>query len=224
MKRFAAVIVSLVLMAGEWNAADKAPQEKAPATKPATQPGKGWICLFDGKTLQGWKASENPKSFQVKDGVIVAHGPRAHLFYVGPVKDHNFKNFEYRVDVKTTPGSNGGLYFHTQWQERGWPSHGFEAQVANTHPDKRKTGSLYGYQDVRKSPVKDNEWWTQGIIVRGRRIVIQINGKTVVDYAVPDDPKHRAAKRLSSGTFALQGHDPKSTVHYKNIYVKPLPD
>ena len=82
----------------------------------------GWICLFDGKGLDGWKASENPDSFKVEDGAIVAFGPRAHLFYVGEVGNHDFQNFHFKADVMTTPGSNAGLYFHTKYQETGWPS------------------------------------------------------------------------------------------------------
>jgi len=64
------------------------------------------------------------------------------------------------------------------------------------------------------------------IIVRGRRIQIKVNGKPVVDYIEPDKPvrpKARAGRTLSHGTFALQGHDKKSKVYFKNIYVKALP-
>ncbi len=66
----------------------------------------GWTNLFDGKSLAGWKASENPSTFKVENGLLVVHGPRAHLFYDGPVLNHNFKNFELKVRVMTTPGSN----------------------------------------------------------------------------------------------------------------------
>ena len=100
----------------------------------------GWICLFDGKSLDGWKVSENPDSFKVEDGQIVAFGPRGHLFYDGDVENHNFKNFHFKADVMTTPGSNSGLYFHTKYQDSGWPSAGYEAQVNNTHSDPKKTG------------------------------------------------------------------------------------
>src|SRR6056297_2207483 len=68
----------------------------------ADKEGDGWICLFDGETLKGWKISENPSSFDVKDGAIVAHGPRAHLFYQGPVENHDFKDFHFKADVMTT--------------------------------------------------------------------------------------------------------------------------
>ena len=106
-------------------------------------PSEDWIRLFDGKTLNGWKASDNPGTFRIEKGMIVVDGPRSHLFYVGPVMNHNFKNFEFKAEVMTTPGSNSGMYFHTEYRESGWPTRGYEVQVNNTHPDPRKTGSLY---------------------------------------------------------------------------------
>ncbi|MBI3653540.1 MAG: DUF1080 domain-containing protein [Acidobacteria bacterium] len=186
-----------------------------------------WISLFDGKTLNGWKANENPATFSVANGAIVVNGLRSHLFYVGAVNHHNFKNFEWKADVMTTPGSNSGMYFHTAFQETGWPAKGYEVQVNNTHADPRKTGGLNAIQDVLQAPVKDNEWFTQHIIVQGKRIIVKVNGKTLVDYTEPENaerPKDLAGRLLSSGTFALQGHDPKSKVYFKNIMVKVLPD
>ena len=91
-----------------------------------------WITLFDGKTLEGWKANEHAETFKVEDGQIVVHGERTHLFYVGPVKNADFKNFELSAEVMTRPGSNSGIYFHTAYQASGWPAAGFEVQVCNT--------------------------------------------------------------------------------------------
>jgi len=177
----------------------------------------GWINLFDGKSLDGWKASEHPATFSVADGSIVVYGDRAHLFYEGPVSNHTFKNFEFKADVMTTPGSNSGIFIHTTYQEEGWPSKGYEIQVNNTHTDWRKTGSIYAIQDVKEAPAKDNEWFTEHIIVQGKKITVKVNGKTINEYTEGENGK------LSNGTFALQGHDPKSKVFYKNVMVKPLP-
>jgi hypothetical protein len=135
-----------------------------------------WQSLFDGKSLNGWKASENKDTFTVRDGMIVIDGKRSHLFYVGPVENADFKNFEFKADVMTKPGANSGMYFHTDYQEAGWPGKGYEVQVNNTHRDWRKTGSLYGVKDVRGSSAKDNQWFTEHIIVRDKRIIIKING------------------------------------------------
>ena len=86
----------------------------------------GFVTISNGKDFKGWKASENKDSWSMKDGAFVAHGPRSHLFYDA---DKPFQNFELKVDVMTEPGSNGGIYFHTKYQETGWPKFGYEAQV-----------------------------------------------------------------------------------------------
>jgi len=212
-----AVITALVLSCA---------QAFAEAPKPVKSPKKdsdGWVSIFDGKSLDGWKVSqENPKTFTVKDGAIVANGPRAHLFYAGKVADHNFKDFELKIDVMTKPKSNGGVYFHTKYQDSGWPGKGFEVQVNNTHKDPKKSGGLYGVKDVFKAPAKDGVWFTEHIIVRGKQITIKVDGKTQVEFTEPTPPKIKGGRVLSSGTFALQGHDPGSTVCYKNIRVKVL--
>ena len=190
-------------------------------------PQDGWASLFDGKSLTGWKVGENANTFSVENGTIVAHGPTAHLFYDGDVHQHNFKNFEFKADVMTTPGSNSGIYFHTEYQESSWPKKGYEVQVNNSHTDWRRTGSLYAVQDVKEVYVKDNEWFTESFKVEGKHVIVKINDKTVVDYTEPDNVKREAGSEgrvLSSGTFALQGHDPNSKVYFKNIMVKVLPD
>lgn len=184
--------------------------------------GADWISLFDGKSLDGWKMSENPDSVRVEEGMIVIDGPRGHLFYVGEVADADFKNFEFQADVRTYPRANSGIYFHTKYQESGWPNTGYEAQVNATHGDPRKTGSLYAIQDVREPGHEDGEWFNYHIIVNGKQIVLKINGKVVCDYTEPDD-LNRPERQLSSGTFALQAHDPNSRIDFKNLRVKLLP-
>jgi len=177
----------------------------------------GWVSLFDGQTLTGWRASENPATFRVENGEIVVHGPRAHLFYDGPVLNHEFTDFELKADVMTRPGANSGIFIRTAFQPADWPSRGYEVQVNNSHSDWRRTGSLYAVQDVREAG-RDNEWFTVQTIVRGRRVRVLIDGRQTVDYTEPAG----AATRLTGGTIALQGHDPGSEVHYKNIVIRSL--
>ena len=177
----------------------------------------GWISLFDGKTLDGWRASENPSTFRVENGEIVVHGPRAHLFYDGPVMNHEFMDFELKADVMTKPGANSGIFIRTAFQPSNWPSKGYEVQVNNSQSDWRRTGSLYAVRDVREAG-RDNEWFTMRTIVRGRRVQIFVGDRQTVDYTEPDT----SATRLTGSTIALQGHDPGSEVHYKNIMIRPL--
>jgi hypothetical protein len=187
--------------------------------------GCQWQSLFDGKTLDGWKASENKDTFSVRDGMIVVHGPRSHLFYVGPVNDADFTNFEFKAQVMTHQGSNSGIYFHTEYQETGWPNKGYECQVNSTHTDPKKTGGLYGVQDVMdNAPSTDGEWFDYYIRVEGKHVIIRINDKTTVSWTEPADWPQTSGRKISHGTFALQGHDPNSIVYYKNIMVRPLPE
>jgi hypothetical protein len=195
------------------------------ATFAAEPDGEGWVTIFDGKSLDGWEVNENPDTWTLKDGVLIANGDRSHIFYTGD--DKPFVNFELKVDVKAAPHSNGGIYFHTRIQDTGWPKYGHEAQVNNSYEhDPKKTGSLYGIVDVTEQHIADDTWWTEHVIVNGRRITIRLNDKVVVDHEEPEGQppfSEEFERRLGSGTFALQGHDPGSTVHYRNIRVKRLP-
>ena len=185
----------------------------------------GFVPLMDGRTFHGWKtATENPTTWKIEDGAFVCRGPRCHLFYVGD--DRPFKNFELKVEVMTSPGSNGGIYFHTRYQETNWPRAGLETQVNNTHSDWKKTGSIYDVASVGFAAAEDNKWWTQHIIVEGSTVTVKVDDRIVVQYKEPPgaQPGRDFEHKLGSGTFALQGHDPKSVVRYRNIRVKRLPD
>src|SRR5438270_10212175 len=184
----------------------------------------GFTSLFNGKDLTGWKASEHPETFSVKDGAIVAHGPRSHCFYIGGFHQHTFKDFELKVDVMTLPKSNGGVYILTEYQETGWPGKGFEVQVNNSYPtDPKLTGSLYEVADNGSEVARDNEWFTEDIFVKGDSVTVKVNDKVVAQWTQPSDWKGTGdfpGRRIGAGTIALQAHDPGSTVYYKNIRIK----
>lgn len=200
---------------------------RADETRKAPKPDrKGFYTLFNGKDLNDWKPSENPETFRVEDGNLVVNGQRAHLYYIGPVGNHDFKNFELHAELMTFPKANSGIYFHTEFQEGGWPNKGFEAQVNETHGDIKKTGGLYNVKDVlNQSPANTNEWYTYDIIVKGKTVTIKINGKVTTEWTQPDDwkgPEGMPGRVLGSGTIAIQGHDPGSKVLYRVIKIKPL--
>jgi len=189
----------------------------------ATEDETGFKPLMDGKTFNGWKmATENTNTFRIEDGAFVANGNRCHLFYVGD--DQPFKNFHLKVDVMTGPNSNGGIYFHTKYQPQGWPQGGFECQVNNTHSDWKKTASLYDLANTGLTAAQDGKWWTQEILVEGNKVTVMVDGKIVLQYIEPPGVQagRDFSRKLGEGIFALQGHDPKSVVRYKNIRVKRL--
>jgi hypothetical protein len=197
------------------------------STPPVGQPEVAWsewISLYDGTSLDDWKpAKENSHAFRVEHGVLIADGGRSHLYYNGPVLNGEFDDFDLKLEVKTTPGSNSGVYFHSAYADEGWPAKGHEAQVNSTHSDWRKTGSLYSIRDVREQQSTDGEWFEYHITVVGQRVVIRVNGETTVDYTEPEGLTRKErpdGEIVGSGTFALQAHDPDSVTCYRNIRVR----
>lgn len=179
----------------------------------------GWKTIFDGKSLDGWKINESEKSWKLENGMLIANGARSHCFFVGDEKP--FKDFEFKAEVMTKKNSNGGIFFHTKFQSDGWPKQGYETQVNNSYnSDPQKTGGLYNRVRVGVPPAEDEKWWTQHITVKGNRVIVKIDDKVVVDYSEPEGATGDV--KLSEGTFALQAHDPGSTVMYRNIRVKRL--
>jgi hypothetical protein len=226
MKNFCCVCLTIGFL---WTATFASAATPISREQSAPKPdADGWYELFNGKNFDGWKKSkDNPDTFKVVDGEIVANGNACHLYYAGPVNDANFKNFEWKVEIMTKPHSNSGMYFHTKYQETGFPKQGIECQIDNTHRDPIRTGSLYKVANIMNdSPAKDDEWFTQTVIVNGQHVIVKINDKVVNDHTEPEHPERAPGWEnnvIGSGTFALQGHDPKSEVHFRRVAVKPLP-
>jgi hypothetical protein len=175
----------------------------------------GWVQLFNGKDLFGWKTHpDNPGEWKVEEGVLIGSGPPSHLFS----ERGDYENFVYRVEAKINDKGNSGQYFRTQFGP-GFPK-GFEAQINSTHTDPVKTGSLYGFGDclIKEILVKPDEWFTQEVTADGNHIVIKVNDKVTVDTKI-EDPK----RLFTKGHFALQQHDPGSVVRFRKIEVKELP-
>ncbi|MES2924563.1 MAG: DUF1080 domain-containing protein [Verrucomicrobiota bacterium] len=187
----------------------------APLTAAETE--IGFVSLFDGKTLDGWKVNEAPAAFSIEDGAIKANGNRCHLFYEGKVNGAKFKDFELRLDVMTRKNSNGGLFIHTEFQKDGWPG-GYEIQVNNSQSDPQKSGGLYN--TVKNlEPFADDTWMNYVIKVKDGTVTVKVNDKELVNYKT--EPATTKLKP-DGGTFAIQAHDPGSTTLYKNIRVKVL--
>lgn len=194
----------------------------------------GWRTLFNGKDLAGWRPNAYPDSWSVVDGAIRAKATKesSHLFFVGDLKEgyERFKDFELEVVARSEPNSNGGIFIHTDFATQSAAlrlSKGYEIQLNSSQREKKKTGSLYAVVDLDTSPVDETQWFTVLITVRGKRIVVQVGGKTVVDYVEPENvqrPPERAGRKLNpaGGAIALQAHDPTSTFYIRSVRVRPL--
>ena len=130
------------------------PVTPVPATQAAA--ANEWQPLFDGQSLDGWTANENKDSCKGGRRRDRRRWRRAKPSVLLRSRSAitTFKNFQLKLKVKAEPKANSGVYFHTKFQDEGWPEKGYEAQVNNSGDDPRKTGSLYGVKDVdgRRSP------------------------------------------------------------------------
>ncbi|MSQ94692.1 MAG: DUF1080 domain-containing protein [Gemmataceae bacterium] len=212
MNRFCFALAALAVSAAFPSA--HADSDRIEAKKDA-----GWVQLFNGKDLEGWKTSppeQLEKSWYVKEGIIYSKGKQAsHLF--SPRDD--YENFHYRIEAKISDKGNSGQYFRTKYGP-GYPK-GYEAQINSNFPDPQKTGSLYGFVKITEMLVQPDTWFTQEVIAKGNHIQIFVNGKKTADFT---DEKNTHTR----GHFAIQQHGPASggpdvVVALKKIEVKELP-
>jgi 3-keto-disaccharide hydrolase len=209
------VLLLITCLAAGLFAAGLAADEKKPDSE-------GFVQLFNGKDLTGWKTHPDDKArWSVKDGCIVGEGPAGHLFS----ERGDYENFVFRVEAKINDKGNSGQYFRANYA-RAFPP-GYEAQINSTHGDKIRTGSLYPdgrdkyTEDEKKKMlvfeqlVKPDEWFTQEVTAIGNHIVIKVNGKVTVDFT---DEKNRHSK----GHFAFQQHNEGSVVTVRKAEVKEL--
>jgi hypothetical protein len=173
-----------------------------------------WKPMFDGSTLEGWKANENPETWTVKDGAITGNGQNSHLFWM----TEKCVNCEFKAEVKIGKGGNSGMYFRTAFAP-GYPK-GYEAEInvsfPSTQPVSARTGSVYGFAHIFESPVPDDTWYEQHIIVEGNHIQVFINDKKTVDFT---DEKNT----YTDGYLALQEHSGGVPVQFKNVMMRHLP-
>ncbi len=197
-------------------------------------PSNGWAELFNGRNLDGWRPSDNKDSWKVIDGRLTAGGPMSHLFYSGPVRGAEFRNFELEVEALARPLGNSGIYFHTAYQESSYPRKGLRVQISNASVGKGsgngwyKTGSLCSLRGIYKQFVPDDQWFKMRILVQGKNIQVRVNGTLLVDYTEPTPPVLPSGiegdRYLTRGTFALQCEDEKSRVQFRSVRVRPLRD
>ena len=238
-----------LVAAGLLWAAGKLDDNGRPLEGYSGERGLGWISLWGGESLNGWRASQETNwaelkwwegtdvwpsqqntgtgSFQlisnrVDSNAIVVEGPQSYLFYTGPVDGGDFKNFEFKVDVYTYPGSAAGVYFHTRYKEEGPPSFGYEAQINASRAGESMTGSLVGASEVKNAPHGDNEWFSYYIKVDGKKVTVKVNGETVTEFTEPENADGPAS--LHRGTIALESVGSDSRVYFRNPMIRPLPD
>ncbi len=176
-----------------------------PVLLSAAELADGWISLFDGQTLFGWKASSQA-DWRVEDGTIVVSSGEKGLLYTTT----QFGNYVLRADFRSEPGTNSGIFLHTPPQPQDPAADCYELNIAeadNPFP----TASLVQRKKAEVD-APSGQWHSFEVIVDGDRVGIKLNDRQVLDWTDP--------KPLRRGHIGLQLNSGK--VAFRNIRLKPL--
>lgn len=201
---------------------------------------EGWLLLFNGKNLNGWKAFQGRRitGWSVSDGVLSNSGIADNQGGDIITRD-KFRNFELRLEWKVSPQSNSGIFYHVSesigkaiWEsgpeyqildDKGWPE--------KLHDD-QYSGANYGMNAPLKVAVKNANQWNQArIIVDGTHVQHFLNGVKVVDYHLWDQDWYARKERskwkdypyygmAQKGAIGLQ--DNGGLVQFRNIKIKVI--
>jgi hypothetical protein len=190
---------------------------------PNSPPVSGWVQLFSGKDLSGWKTHpDHAGKWRVEKGVLVGGQPEGHLFSARG----DYENFHLRFEAKVSDKGDAGIWFRSPFFADKWgPATGFFAPLNSNGASPMRTGELSANSVPNKSgyvpgklavtPPPDT-WFTQEIIVQGNRTVIKVNGKTSVDHVMQNPP-------FARGHFVLTTATAKTVVQFRKIEIKELP-
>jgi len=186
----------------------------------------GWVSLFDGKTLDGWKQINGTAPYVVEDGTIkgtTAKGsPNSFLCSV-----KHYGDFELEFEVKVDPRLNSGCQIRSnsfQKYRRG-RVHGYQVEIATN----ANAGRIYDearrgkWLDTNprsaeaKKAFKRNEWNKYRVICKGNSIKTWVNGIAIAD--VTDDVTKSGFLGLQ--VHAFRGKTPAS-VWWRNLRIREL--
>jgi hypothetical protein len=192
--------------------------------------GDGWRPLFNGRDLDGWAVADaaGRPGYRVEDGAIRTQPGRGLLWYTR----EKIGNRTVRVVYKMSSGNgNSGIFIRIPAPpdvENFARNHGIEVQIDDRDNDWHSTGVLYSMTRALSHPAKPpGEWNTMDITLDGLRTVVRLNGALVTDYdgvspvppkAFPWEPER--GPRPESGYIALQHHDDKAVIWFREISVK----
>ncbi|MGE3806350.1 MAG: DUF1080 domain-containing protein [Gemmataceae bacterium] len=207
------------------------------------QPPEGFVAIFNGRDLTGWKG--DPNDWKVEAGSLTgtADGKLKHNRFI-VWQDGKPKNFELRVKVKVSPGGNSGLqYRSTERPDLGaWVVVGYQCDVVSNRADYNgmlyeergrrilahagekviidKDGQPWVIEQLPLKEFKPGAWHDYRVLVEGNHHRHWIDGHQTVDVVDLD-----ARNRKLEGVLGFQVHvGPAMTIQYRDIFLKKLPD
>lgn len=203
-------------------------------------PQGGWIHLFDGKTLDGWRGFRNQPitAWSVDKGTIHCNGHIKGAPAVDLITDGEYASFILELQWKISPQSNSGIMFHVDENHQNTWESGPEYQIVDDKgwPGKlepwQHTGCNYAMQvaeHVNIHPV--GQWNTTKIVVNGAHVEHWLNGRKILEYTLwsPEWQKQKESGKWKdhpdygmnkTGHIALQYHG--GDVWFRDIRLKKL--
>lgn len=177
----------------------------------AEQAEEGFVSLFDGKTLDGWKG--DTKGYVAEDGVLVCKKEGGGN--LSTVKD--FGDFIFRFEFKLEPGGNNGVSVR-----------GHEIQILDDYAPGHKNlkpcqyhGSIYCKVPATRGATKPaGEWNTEEIMCKGSQWKVTVNGTVIVDVDLATVAGLEALARRTRGPLGFLGHGTR--VEFRNLRLKEL--
>lgn len=208
--RLLLALVTILALANA--AASPAAAQDKPATKlnelSAADVAAGWVRLFDGEAMFGWKAN-NDVNWKVTDGVVHADSGDPGLL----VTTTEFADFELRCDFRLSKGGNSGIFLRSAFQPKDPTKDCYELNMCDSHPA-FKTGALVGRQKPIKEVVGEERWRTYHVRVEGPKVEVKLDGELILTYS---DDGPGALRRGFIGLQKNVGH-----AEYRNVFLRPL--
>lgn len=202
MKRFALASLCLVVATACVESAE--PKFVPPLTE--AELAEGWISLFDGKTLYGWRPAVKA-NWRVADGAIVVDEGEVGLL----TTTTEFGDYVLRLEFKSPPSTNSGIFLHTPPRPTNPTADCYELNIAGEGVSPYTTGGLVGRAKAA-ALFSSDDWQTLEVIVQGAKISAKINGRPALEYVDPHP--------LARGRIGLQHNQGK--VAFRRIKLKPL--
>jgi hypothetical protein len=213
LSKVLAVVAFVLAGSGKDAAADEPLPAGAEARRLSPEEvGAGWISLFDGESMFGWKANNDPEAggvnWSVRDGAISADSGEQGLL----VTTVPFADYELRCDYRLAEGGNSGIFLRTTFRPIDAARDCYELNMCDSHPE-YPTGSLVGRQKGRRV-AGEGAWKTYHVRLQGPQITVKLDDHEVLDFT-----DEGTAVRLA-GYIGLQKN--VGRIEFRNIFLRPL--
>jgi Domain of Unknown Function (DUF1080) len=184
------------------------------AVPPAkSQPGDGWVQLFDGKTMGDWEEVGLKANWRVEDGALVADKMTAsgegtsHL-----VTKNKYKNHMIYAEFWASDDANSGIFVRCMNPKNPGARTCYEVNIFDQRKDPTYgTGSIVYFTEVNPMPKAGGKWNTFEITANGRQITVMLNGQKTADLK---------SGMFEEGPFTLQYGS--GVMKFRKVAVKPL--